>query len=569
MSGRMSARLPVQGVAAAGLALAIGCGSEAGLLIEISRDDSVPEALGRLELHVGIDQVPGQPTRFVDPDPEEDVRLEGRDLAADPYRLFIRPRDYPDAQLMVAAVAYQSGEVVGFGALDEPVRFVDGEVAMWRIVLSGQLPDGLGSTETDCFTWVDGTGSRVTIGPPDDKDCDRWFDGEDCDDLDPRVNPSAAEICGNDADEDCDDEIDEDVDEDGDLVTTCDGDCNDADERVSPIADETCDGIDNDCNALCDEGQDGDGDRYTTCGSQILERGTECLFEPSLIDCDDGNPAVSPGAFEECDGIDNDCDLVCDEDGAGFDRDGDGFTFCSSIVGFCGQSDLYLDCLEKDISVFPGAPELCNGVEDDCDNQPLQRDSCFAVDPKSTVCHFGERECAEQPGDPGDWSGDCGPVVNAINAVPDELCSAYAECDQLDDPDPYTCAIEQRGDLLPCSVNFLVATGDICPGQEVLLPAGNATTCTWTIVGGVDQGDYTIGLRSALAPGGELQPQLTDCEAVLVVEPKQPGPPSPRAVLVSGDLDGTVTFAGLSFAAQPSGECEVRGLECPGLVPPP
>ena len=43
-------------------------------------------------------------------------------------------------------------------------------------------------------------------------------------------------------------------------------------------------------------------------------------------DCNDTNPAIHPGSTETCDGQDNDCDGVIDEDcSACTDEDGDGF----------------------------------------------------------------------------------------------------------------------------------------------------------------------------------------------------------------------------------------------------
>ena len=71
-------------------------------------------------------------------------------------------------------------------------------------------------------------------------------------------------------------------------------------------------------------------------------------------DCADADPARSPGRPEICDGIDSDCDLAIDE---GFDRDGDGVRICAS------------DCDDGDAAAFPGADEVCDGIDDDCDGR--------------------------------------------------------------------------------------------------------------------------------------------------------------------------------------------------------
>ncbi len=75
-------------------------------------------------------------------------------------------------------------------------------------------------------------------------------------------------------------------------------------------------------------------------------------------DCDDADPEVHPGAEEVCDNKDNDCDDLVDE---GFDQDGDGFTSCSLPKP---------DCDDADPEVSPGHAEVPgNGKDDDCDGK--------------------------------------------------------------------------------------------------------------------------------------------------------------------------------------------------------
>ena len=237
------------------------------------------------------------------------------------------------------------------------------------------------------------------------------LDGTDCLDTDSFIHPLGMEIC-DEQDNNCDGNIDEetafdtqlwylDADNDGYGVSSstqyaCNQpaghvsngtDCDDLVSSTSPGADEVCDGQDNDCDGQTDEADaidetlwyaDGDEDGFGDVSSVIFSCNAPSGYVDNPQDCDDTESLTYMGASELCDGIDNNCDGQIDEASAITvftwyeDGDEDGFGDPTQIIESCAQPTGYIadntDCFDNDDDVYPGAPELCNNEDDNCDS---------------------------------------------------------------------------------------------------------------------------------------------------------------------------------------------------------
>jgi hypothetical protein len=273
-------------------------------------------------------------------------------------------------------------------------------------------------------TWYDGVDQDCNGGSDFDQDGD-GFDSssygygtsDDCDDAKPSVHPSSAaspvsEDCGTVADDDCSgtandvgaidcEELYADVDGDGygklgdslclcsasgtysvAAVTAATADCNDASSTVNPgIAAENCDTTDDDdcdgdTNELNGTGcedyyADVDGDGYGAGSAQCWCSASGDYSTRSSTDCDDALASVHPGATETCNGLDEDCDTLIDEGTTHYYSDGDGDGYGDDSTESCtsgsGLVTAGADCDDADAQAYPGAPEFCDGRQNDCD----------------------------------------------------------------------------------------------------------------------------------------------------------------------------------------------------------
>ena len=180
------------------------------------------------------------------------------------------------------------------------------------------------------------------------------------------------------------------------------------------------------------------------------------------VDCDDSDPAIHPGAAEVCgDGKDNNCDGTVDEGSPSCtDADGDGYF---AQLG-CGTA---VDCDDTRAAVHPGAPELCNGLDDNCNGTadegfnvgaPCDGPDGDACEEGVIVCNaFGSTTCTD----------NTSTNVEVCNNIDDNCDGTVDEGALCFLPNANSACVVGACQVTSCNAGFLDCDGNPLNGCEV------------------------------------------------------------------------------------------------------
>jgi CUB/sushi domain-containing protein len=347
------------------------------------------------------------------------------------------------------------------------------------------------------------------------------------------------------------------LDQDGDRFGVGPGclgvDCNDDNDAVNLAADEVCDGFDNDCDELVDDNTIGNG--------EVCETGFQAACSAGRFSCVDGSRVCVPDqapVAEFCDGQDNDCNGDVDDNIEPLplwylDGDGDGVGG-STTINACRAPEGYVDstgdCDDDNEAVYPGATEVCDGLDQNCDGD---------IDQDGTVRPCEVIECGGLTAPPngsvdvGDGTGFGATAVYTCNPGYDLLGVSSRACgaDGL-----------WTGSRPECAPADCGAPGAVTNATLRVTSTTTGSTATYECVVGYQPAAGSALSRTCEATGWTWNGTPLQCERVVCGEPStiSNGSASTPDGQEFGDVATYSCNEGYSLTGVPTRACQADGV---------
>ena len=306
-------------------------------------------------------------------------------------------------------------------------------------------------------------------------------------------------------------------------------DCNDRNERFYPGATED----------TCTDTED------YNCDGVVAFTDADNDGSPACLDCDDEDRRRTPGAAEVCDGVDNDCDDLIDEeigrrwyrdaDADGYGVSEDGVRSCEAPAGYVARVG---DCDDTTDLRTPSRPEVCDDIDNNCD---AVVDGELSVDRQR---FYADRD--------GDGQGD--PRAATIEAcdAPDGYVTDARDCRDNDD-------------------NVFVGAIEVCDGIDNNCDGVTDTDAVDRVTLFVDADADTWGnaaVSRITCPGPGFTARSGDCDDTR--GNVFPGASDPIADGLDQDCSGTESCLfevdGDGYVSADADYIETENLNCSGMI---